>query len=156
MKKIMYIFITVLFLSLTAACGNQHEGHVDQPQMLDVDLSINPEKGQINEPIKFKAKVTQGKEKVNDADEVIFEIWRSKDNTHEKVEIKNSKDGVYSLEKTFQQEGTYYIISHVTARDMHNMPKKEFVIGTPSEPEDANTKNSMDGMNMDQKQSEGE
>lgn len=156
MKKIMYIFITVLFLSLTAACGNHHEGQEDKPQMLDVDLSINPEKGQINEPIKFKAKVTQGKEKVNDADEVIFEIWRSKDNTHEKVEIKNSKDGVYSLEKTFQQEGTYYIISHVTARDMHNMPKKEFVIGTPSEPEDANTKNSMDGMNMDQKQSEGE
>ena len=32
-------------------------------------------------------------------------------------------------------EGTYYIYAHVTAEKMHNMPKKEFVIGQPSEPE---------------------
>jgi hypothetical protein len=33
---------------------------------------------------------------------------------------------------------------------MHNMPKKEFTIGTPSEPEDANKDNSMDHMDMDE------
>ena len=61
----------------------------------------------------------------------------SKADKHEKVEIKHTENGIYRLEKSFPQEGTYYIISHVTARDMHNMPKKEFTIGTPSEPEDA-------------------
>ncbi|MGG3564569.1 FixH family protein [Neobacillus rhizosphaerae] len=154
MKKFLLVFISILFLSLMASCSNQDENHSEPPQMLDVDLTVNPEKGEINEPITFKAKVTQGKEKVNDADEVTFEIWRSKDEKHEKVEIKNPKDGVYRLEKAFQQEGTYYIISHVTARDMHNMPKKEFIVGTPSEPEDADVKNSMDGMEMDQKENE--
>ncbi|WP_413309416.1 FixH family protein [Bacillus sp. 1P10SD] len=154
MKKLIFVFISILILSLMASCSNQHENHPEQPQMLDVDLSVNPEKGEINEPITFNAKVTQGTEKVNDADEVIFEIWRSKDEKHEKVEIKNPKDGVYSLKKDFQQEGTYYIISHVTARDMHNMPKKEFIVGTPSEPEDADVKDSMDGMEMDQKEQE--
>jgi hypothetical protein len=29
------------------------------------------------------------------------------------------------------------------------MPKKEFTIGTPSEPEDPNSKSSMDGMKME-------
>ncbi|MEH7437057.1 FixH family protein [Neobacillus drentensis] len=154
MKKLVFVFISVLVLSLMASCSNQHENHSEQPQMLDVDLTVNPEKGEINEPITFSAKVTQGKEKVNDADEVLFEIWRSKDEKHEKVEIKNPKNGIYSLEKAFQQEGTYYIISHVTARDMHNMPKKEFIVGKPSEPEDADVKDSMDGMQMDQKEKE--
>jgi hypothetical protein len=154
MKKLVIVFISVLVLSLMASCSNQHENHSEQPKMLDVDLTVNPEKGEINEPITFSAKVTQGKEKVNDADEVLFEIWRSKDEKHEKVEIKNPKNGIYSLKKAFQQEGTYYIISHVTARDMHNMPKKEFIVGKPSEPEDADVKDSMDGMQMEQKEQE--
>ena len=42
---------------------------------------------------------------------------------------------MYALEKSFSIEGTYYIYAHVTAENMHNMPKKEFVIGQPSEPE---------------------
>ena len=73
---------------------------------------------------------------MEDADKVTFEIWRSKDEKHEKIDVTHAEDGIYRLEKSFQQEGTYYIISHVTARDMHNMPKKEFIIGTASEPED--------------------
>jgi hypothetical protein len=118
------------------------------PKMLNVDLSITPEKGEVNQTVTFNAKVTQGKEKVNDADEVTFEIWRSMDPNHEKIEIKQPEDGDYSLTKTFQQEGTYYIISHVTARGMHNMSKKEFIIGQPSEKEKAKTNSSMEGMDM--------
>lgn len=133
-----------------AACSNSKENSDEIPKMLNVDLSIHPEKGKVNQPITFEAKVTQGSENVNDADEVIFEIWRSKAEKHEKILVKHAKNGVYSLKKTFDQEGTYYIISHVTARGMHNMPEKEFVIGHPSEKEDAT--NSMEGMNMDSKQ----
>ena len=101
----------------------------------------------MNEPIIFEAKITQGDENVEDADEVTFEIWRSKDEKHEKIDVKHAEDGIYRLEKTFEQEGTYYIISHVTARDMHNMPKKEFVVGNASEPEDP--KDAKDSMEMD-------
>ena len=38
--------------------------------MIEVKLTISPEKGQVNEPITFEAKVTQGEENVEDADEV--------------------------------------------------------------------------------------
>ncbi|MBT2699271.1 FixH family protein [Bacillus sp. ISL-40] len=147
MKKLFVFLVTVLCLSIVISCSNKKEQADNLPQMVEVELSINPDPGKMNQPITFEAKVTQGNDQVKDA-EVIFEIWRSKDDKHEKVEIKHAEKGIYRLERSFSQEGTYYIISHVTARDMHNMPKKEFTIGTPSAPEDPNTKNSMDGMKM--------
>ncbi|MFB5194427.1 FixH family protein [Neobacillus sp. KR4-4] len=147
MKKFFVLLVIVLCLNIVVSC-NKKEQEDNLPQMVDVDLSIKPNPGELGKPVTFEAKVTQGKDQVEDA-EVIFEIWRAKNDNHEKVEIKHSKNGIYRLEKSFNQEGTYYIISHVTARDMHNMPKKEFVVGTPSEPEDANAKNSMENMDMD-------
>jgi tetrahydromethanopterin S-methyltransferase subunit B len=131
-----------------ASCSSQKEKQSSIPKMLDVNLSISPQKGVVNQSITFNATVTQGKERVNDADEVTFEIWRSMNPNHEKIDVKKGKNGVYSLTKTFQQDGTYYVISHITARGMHNMPKKEFVIGQPSEEENSKTDNSMKGMNM--------
>lgn len=146
MRKLLVVFITVLLLIVAVSCSKQNDA---LPEMIKVDLSVNPGTGKVNQPISFEAKVSQGKEIVNDAESVIFEIWRAKDEKHEKIAIKQAKNGVYRLEKSFPQEGTYYIISHVTARDMHNMPKKEFIIGTPSEPEDPKAKDSMDNMDMD-------
>lgn len=151
MKKLIIIFMAVLCLSIVASCSIQKEKADTLPKMVEVDLSIKPDKGELTQPITFEAKVTQGKEIVKDA-EVIFEIWRANDEKHEKMEIKHAENGIYRLEKSFSREGTYYIISHVTARDMHNMPKKEFTVGKLSEPEDSKHKDSMDGMNMDEHQ----
>jgi hypothetical protein len=135
MKKHLYIVVTILFLAVLTSCSHAANQTDDQPKMLNVELSTAPMTGEVNQPVTFEAKVTEGNEKVNDADEVVFEIWRSKDEKHEKIEVKHPKNGIYHLEKSFQQEGTYYIVSHVTARGMHNMPKKEFIVGTPSEKE---------------------
>lgn len=41
---------------------------------------------------------------------------------------KHQGEGVFSITKTFQEVGDYTVIAHVTARDMHNMPKKEFIV----------------------------
>ncbi|PLS01585.1 FixH family protein [Neobacillus cucumis] len=148
MKKLVLMLMVLLSLSLVVSCSKQEENKGEMPEMVEVNLSVSPNPGEQNKPIIFEAKVTQGKEKINDAD-VTFEVWRSKDAKHEKITVKHSEDGIYRLEKTFQQEGTYYIISHVTARDMHNMPKKEFTVGAPSEKEDSNSSSQMDGMDMD-------
>lgn len=146
MKK--YSLIGIVLLLLLTSCSLTAKKEDQVPEMLNVELSVHPAKGEVNQPVIFEAKVTQGSEKVNDADEVTFEIWRANDPNHEKIEIKHPKEGVYRLEKSFSQEGTYYIISHVTARDMHNMPKKEFVIGNPSEPEKSSN-STMEGMDSD-------
>lgn len=138
MKRILFIFL----ISILAACSSS--GKEEELHFLEVDLSVTPEHGEVNEPIVFEAKVTYGDEEVTDADEVIFEIWRAHDENHEKIEVSHSENGIYRLEKTFDREGTYYIISHVTARDFHNMPRKEFVIGEPSESEDNPKSSHMD------------
>jgi hypothetical protein len=148
MKRFLFS-LSILSLLIISACNNNNKDKVedDLPEFVEVDLTVSPETGQVNEPISIEAKITQGNENVEDADKVTFEIWRSKDEKHEKIDVSHAENGVYRLEKSFQQEGTYYIISHVTARDMHNMPKKEFVIGNASEPEDP--KDSKDSMEME-------
>lgn len=147
MRKYLFLILIIVSVLSISACNNEENKADELPDFVEVDLTVNPEKGNVNEPMVFEAKVTQGAESVEDADEVTFEIWRSKDEKHEKIKVEHTTDGIYRLEKSFQQEGTYYIISHVTARDMHNMPKKVFVVGTPSEPEDPSE--SKNHMNME-------
>lgn len=149
MKKIWMTLIIIFAGIISVACSQQDEE--EEPQFLDVQLTATPEKAEVNEEITFEAKVTYGSEEVKDADEVKFEIWRSHDENHEKIMAVHNENGIYRLKKSFTEEGTYYIISHVTARSMHNMPKKEFIVGHPSEPEDDH--NSAD-MEMDSKEEE--
>jgi hypothetical protein len=134
MKRFLLGMMVVLIgLSVTSCAQQKAE---EEPQFLEVQLTANPEKAELNEEVTFEAKVTYGAEEVKDADEVKFEIWRSQAEDHEKIVVEHEENGIYRLNKTFEEEGTYYIIAHVTARRMHNMPKIEFVIGTPSEPEE--------------------
>jgi hypothetical protein len=150
MKKYLAGLISLLLLSFAVSCSKAEEHQNTQmPELLEVKLSVNPEEAEPNQAITFEATVTQGKEAVTDADEVTFEIWRAHDEKHEKIDVKHAENGIYRLEKSFDREGTYYIISHVSARDMHNMPKKEFIVGSASEPEEANSTKSMDGMDME-------
>ncbi|MGG0716874.1 FixH family protein [Robertmurraya massiliosenegalensis] len=127
--RLLAMFIFVIMLT---ACSKKES----ELPYVEVDLSVTPEQADVGEMVTIEAKVTYGDEVVTDADEVSFEIWRAHDEEHEKIEIEHAGEGNYRLEKTFEQEGTYYVISHVTARDMHNMPKREFVIGEASEPEE--------------------
>jgi pullulanase/glycogen debranching enzyme len=142
-RKLLFIIPILFFVIFIAACTQKDVE--DEPQFLDVQLSATPDKAAVNEEITFKAEISYGTEKVTDADEVKFEIWRSHSNEHEKIVVEHSADGVYKLKKSFSEEGTYYIISHVTARSMHNMPKVEFIVGKPSEPEKKS------GMDMEEK-----
>ncbi|NMD69996.1 hypothetical protein HHO41_06815 [Bacillus sp. DNRA2] len=140
MKKWILILGMIFFSMVLTACADKEESSEDELKWVDVNVKIDPEKPMPNEPVTFNAVVTYGDEVVTDAREVTFEVWRSQDESHEEFEIKQATDGAYKLEKTFDREGTYYVIAHVTAENMHNMPRKEFVVGTPSEPEAKNSK----------------
>lgn len=152
MKKKLLIVFVLLIGGLLAACSSEPEE--EELPFLEVNLEVHPEKGEPNEPVVFEAHVTFGGEPVTEPDEVVFEIWRAHDEEHEKLEIEHSENGIYRLEKTFEREGTYYIISHVTAEYMHNMPKREFVIGEPSEPEENGNSSHMDHMEEHEEESE--
>lgn len=143
----MIFILTLALLAFLTACSGEEP--MDEPIFVDVELTVTPEKGEVNEPVVFEAKVTYGDEVVEDADEVIFEVWRAHDEDHEKIEVEHAENGIYRLEKTFDREGTYYVYSHVTARDMHVMPRKEFVIGEPSEPEESPGSTTMDDFDVE-------
>lgn len=146
MKKLLLTIMITFAGIITAACSQQEVE--EEPQFLDVQLTVFPEKAQVNEEITFEAKVTYGPEEVKDADEVKFEIWRAHAEEHEKIVVEHSENGIYRLKKSFNDEGTYYLVAHVTARSMHNMPKIEFIVGNPSEPEDG-ASSEMDDKEMD-------
>ncbi|MFS0781552.1 FixH family protein [Bacillus sp. 1P06AnD] len=138
MKKVWIALLSCVFILALGACGKEDKpSGVKDGELLDLDveLSVNPEQAQVNENITFTAKVKYGGKTLKKADEVKFEIWRSKSDHHDKKEIQPNEDGTYSLTRSFTEEGTYYIYSHVQAKGIHNMPKKEFTVGKPSEPE---------------------
>ena len=136
----------MVVLVLLTACSNESQtvSQGEELAFLEVELTISPASSQPNETILFEAAVSYGDKPVTDADEVKYEIWRANDSEHEQILVEHEADGIYKLEKAFTEEGTYYVYAHVTAKDMHAMPKKEFVIGQPSEPETESSSTEMD------------
>ncbi len=97
---------------------------------IQVQLQVNPTEIQAGEKIRFEALVTHQGKPVDDAKEVMFEIWKDGDSEddHSKITVKGAGEGKYVLEKSFKAPGSYHVISHVTARDQHSMPSAEFVV----------------------------
>lgn len=141
MKRVLLGFLSLIIISVLAACGNDnkekedHSEHKqskhdssDKPQALEVKLDV-PEEANKGEEVDLSAEVTLGKEKVKDAEEVMFEIIKDGDKKNsEKKKVKENKDGKYTLKYKFDEEGTYNVTSHVTARDQHTMPNKDINI----------------------------
>ncbi|MFE8696633.1 FixH family protein [Cytobacillus sp. FJAT-53684] len=129
-KLIVGICTTLLLL---AGCGNtsdtNNSSKEEVPEVLNAVLDI-PENGELNEEIALVVTVTQGDAPVEDADEVEFEIWKAgQEDASEMVEAVHSENGKYSINHSFKENGLYTVQSHVTARDMHTMPKKTIQIG---------------------------
>ncbi|MCA0988698.1 FixH family protein [Guptibacillus algicola] len=138
MKKISILLSMLCLFLVLAACGqndntDKEESGASEPQPLEVSLDT-PETAEKGQELTFSATVTQGDEAVEDASEVMFEIWKEgdKDNS-EMVEAEHEGEGVYSIKKTLEEDGTFVVQSHVTARDLHTMPKNKVTVGSGSE-----------------------
>lgn len=144
MKQIQHMFITFIafvVLGVLAGCGNamkHDDGMIGMDMGSSDDRSLTPIRVQILLPNELHAgqketlqiKVTQGDEPVDDAKEVIFEVWNGNDTNHLKLEAQYTADGIYSAETKFEQAGDYHIIAHVSARNLHTMPQKDFKVGS--------------------------
>lgn len=127
MRNLVIIF-TIIFA--IAGCSNadkkQSDISAESIEPLDVGITIYPTPNEVNQEVTFEAAVTQGDDKVDDAQSVEFEIWKNDEESHEKIKGELQKDGIYAVKKTFKEAGTYQVIAHVSARDMHAMPQREF------------------------------
>ncbi|MFC4353572.1 FixH family protein [Chryseomicrobium palamuruense] len=148
MKK----WLALVALALVVSGCTQEDSHEDHT-MHDEDVAI-VEVEIINEAVynpgdevTLSARVSQSGEAVDDAEEVLFEVWESGHyEESQKIEGELSEDGVYEATYTFETEGVFYMFAHTTARDMHVMPKQMITIGNP-DPADVLEDNSSDTMN---------
>jgi len=145
MRKLGFLLLISTIFVVLSACGseeNNNASHNDDQQnseenqelqAIEVKIKTVPETLKPEEITTIQAKVTQGSENVNDAQEVEFELWKKGSEDHEKVMAEKQGKGLYSIQHTFDEKGIYYVIAHVTARDMHNMPQKKLNVGNVSE-----------------------
>ncbi|AOM83657.1 FixH family protein [Salisediminibacterium beveridgei] len=139
--------ITAIFIAMImAGCGNDEETNqavsvedvnLDQ---LEAELEV-PEHAEPGEEVTFTAYVTQGEEEVDDASEVIFEIWLEDDKENsEMIEADlPGSEGVYSINFTIEEEDVYFVQPHITARGQHVMPVGFFPAGEADVPDDVDT-----------------
>lgn len=127
-KKLLIATFLIITLILGACGGNEEEGATDELKELKVDFVV-PESVQVDEKVELKATVTYGDEPVEDADEVVFEIWEQ-GNEEDSIKIDgiHVENGEYTAETTFDNAGVYEMYAHTTARDLHTMPKKEVTV----------------------------
>lgn len=137
LKKGVILFVILVMIFLAACSGtNSHDEDntgIDgqEPKKVEVVLEL-PERAEPGETVNLVAHLTQGGEVVDDADEVVFEIWEIEDESRDNskmIEVSEQKDGTYKSEYVFELDGVYYVQVHVTARNMHVMPKKKILIG---------------------------
>jgi YtkA-like len=129
MKK--WLLAMVMILVFCSACTNDKKEEAKAEKSLEpinVEVKTNPETIKVNEKIEIQAIVTQGTDKVTDADDVEFEIAK-KGEKSEKILGKHKADGVYVVEKTFDSEGVYEVTPHTNARGLHVMPTVEIKVG---------------------------
>ncbi|ANB61729.1 FixH family protein [Anoxybacteroides amylolyticum] len=129
MKRKMFFLLASFVIILIAACS--HTEHREEQEILNVKIEAKSPMD-VNKTTEISCLVTYGNEKVDDADEVKFEIWKQGSEKHEMLPAKNKGNGKYAVTKTFTEAGTYSIVAHVTAHNMHNMPKTDIVVGNPS------------------------
>lgn len=120
-------------MGLFAACGNNDDNLEEELPMLDVDFDV-PESGDAGDNIHLEAFVTYDEKPVEEADEVLFEIWEKGDQDNgEKIEAENEGEGIYTLDYDFDDDGIYEMYAHTTAEGLHTMPKEQIVIGDAEE-----------------------
>lgn len=135
-KAVSVLIIMAAVLFIASGCSDSaHDANNDVLDIIDVKIKTSPDKLVLNQPLTISATISQGGNRVNDAKEVEFEVWKWGEKNHETRKGKPQGVGVYSIERTFTSDGIYYVIAHVSARGMHNMPRRQLIVGTVSEEE---------------------
>lgn len=139
MKRLsIFIILSMLFVACSSNGKDQSSTSLTEEQelkLLHVEILTAEDAFEPGIEGKIEIEVTVGDEPVPDADEVLFEIWEhGSQEDSEKILGEHEKDGIYSLTYTFEKEGVYYVVPHVTARGQHNMPKQIFLVGDVEKP----------------------
>ncbi|MFJ2047563.1 FixH family protein [Paenibacillus taichungensis] len=130
----------IILILLTAGCSYEEQSQSgEMPEMIKVQLVV-PDDAPLDKPVTLQVKLTQGDVPVSNADQIQFQIWNELEDapavspelgmmTEDKLEKQGAlkasevEDGLYEVQYTFEQAGTYVVQVHVTHGAMHSMPR---------------------------------
>ncbi|WP_054704483.1 FixH family protein [Bacillus sp. JCM 19041] len=128
-----WLLPAILAFVLLVGCSEEDGGNELSLEVIEVDIDVEVEQ-RLGESFDLQTWVTQGDDKVEDAHEVLFELWKDGDRDNAEFhEAIHEKDGLYRAPVEVSEDGIYLLQAHVTARDMHVMPTQEIIVGTVSE-----------------------
>jgi hypothetical protein len=148
-KKILSSMLLTSLMFFSVACG-ESESDSGPTNVSDINLDpleaelIIPETAEPQETVTLQTKVTQGEEIVDDASEVIFEVWidgEKSDSDMIEADLPGV-DGLYEVTYEFTEEALYKVQPHVTARGSHVMPVGDVIVGDVEVEEEIHEANS--------------
>jgi len=132
--------LTILIVLVTGCTGSEDAATNEMPEMIKVQFVV-PEKATVQEPVALQIKLTQGGQPVEAADHVQFQVWNELDGAPEQalmtaedlkelgaLDASEVDKGLYEIQHTFEEPGTYIVQVHVTHGAMHSMPKKKIIV----------------------------
>jgi predicted small secreted protein len=131
LKRLSIIVVVLLAVTfLVAACqGTEQEDISLDASPLEVEFGTNADSTlTLDQTIELSIQVTQDGDEVEDAEEVSFEMWYAGEDEHETLPAQHQGNGMYTISKTLEQEGTLNVMYHVTARGYHSMKKHEIMV----------------------------
>ncbi|MFT9846628.1 FixH family protein [Aneurinibacillus sp. REN35] len=124
---VLLLFIATI---VVAGCSNE-KPPVERsiPEKLTVQFAIAPVSPKPKQEAALSVAVEQGGEKVEDAEEVKFEVWREgQTEAHTMIPANKSGEGRYGAVYRFEQAGVYYVMYHIDARSLHAMQKHKVIV----------------------------
>ncbi|CAG7615913.1 FixH family protein [Paenibacillus allorhizosphaerae] len=127
MKKSLPFIALVTFL-LAAACSNSTTETAVHSGAVQVEIKPVQETLHSGKAILIDALVTKGSEKVTDAGQVKFEIWKKDQEKRKTITAGHSHDGKYRIQTMFPEAGVYYVTAEVSDKETYVTPIKELVV----------------------------
>lgn len=126
----MYVFLLLAAAALVAGCGQEKQpAERTIPEKLEVKFAAAPASPPAGAETTLSVAVEQGGKKVEDADEVKFEIWREgQTEAHTIVPANGAGEGRYEAAYRFEKSAVYYVMYHIDARGLHAMQKHKVIV----------------------------
>ncbi|WP_202080154.1 FixH family protein [Caldalkalibacillus salinus] len=148
MKIYNTCLLGLILVLLLSACVSGESVDDQTVHLLQVDLEYEPENIEPQENVILAVHILQGDEPVDDALVVQFEVLQEgEDPLFLTAELEDN--GRYTAQVSFDEEGIYHVMAHVTARDMHVMPHDVIPVGSFTHNEIEEAKRSKPGSRYD-------
>lgn len=141
LKRFIAVIAIGLVMGILAACGKEDDHEViTEPlelEQISVELTVTNEV-EIDETVHMSSLVKIGDRKIDQADEVVYEIWEEgKKAESVTIDSVNEGEGVYTAETSFDEDGLFHIQVHATAEMQHSMPIETVTVGDGGEYEES-------------------